>query len=121
MGGRMTSMAIAERPEPRIDALIFLGFPLHPANRPSIERGAHLAAVRLPMLFVQGSRDALAEPRLLGPVIAGLGQRATLHEIEGADHGFDRPARSGGSGGVIDGIADAIREWLGRLDSRRRR
>ncbi len=121
MGGRMTSMALAERAEPGVDAMIFLGFPLHPADKPSTERAAHLAKVRVPMLFVQGSRDALAEPRLLHPVIESLGRRATLHEIDGADHGFDRPARSGGSGGVIDGIADTIVSWLRRLDSRRRR
>src|SRR5688572_19106115 len=78
-GGRMTSQAQAETPLPRVNGLAFLGFPLHPAGKPGIERAEHLARVTVPMLFVSGDRDALAELDLLKPVVAGLGKRATLH------------------------------------------
>ncbi|MCA9673417.1 MAG: alpha/beta hydrolase, partial [Myxococcales bacterium] len=112
-GGRMTSTAQAEAAEPGVEALIFLGFPLHPAKQPAITRAAHLADVAVPMLFVQGTRDALAEPALLRPVVAGLGARATLHEIDGADHGFAVPKRTGRTGAdVIAEIADTVATWL---------
>ena len=78
MGGRMTSQAAAEAPLPGVRGLVFFGFPLHPAGRPSTERADHLGTVRLPMLFLQGERDELAELDLLRPVCAGLGERATL-------------------------------------------
>src|SRR5207244_2706318 len=87
-GGRMTSQAQALDALPGVRGLAFLGFPLHPAGKPGIDRAHHLADVRIPMLFVSGSRDALAEPNLLRPVVAGLGERATLHVVEGAEHSF---------------------------------
>jgi hypothetical protein len=87
-GGRMTSQAQADEPLPGVRGLAFLGFPLHPAGKPGTERAEHLARVDVPMLFVSGDRDALAELDLLRPVVAGLGDRATLHVVEGADHSF---------------------------------
>src|SRR5690349_11873642 len=80
-GGRMTSQAQAERPLPGVRGLAFLGFPLHPASKPGTERAQHLSRVQVPMLFVSGDRDALAELDLLKPVVAGLGERATLHLV----------------------------------------
>ena len=87
-GGRMTSQAQAEQPLPSVRGLAFLGFPLHPAGKPGTERAEHLNRVQVPMLFVSGDRDALAEVDLLRPVVAGLGDRATLHLISNADHSF---------------------------------
>ncbi|MGH6905085.1 MAG: alpha/beta hydrolase family protein, partial [Geminicoccaceae bacterium] len=95
MGGRMTSQAAAEAPLAGVRGLVFFGFPLHPAGRPSTERAEHLERVDLPMLFLQGERDKLAELDLLRPVCARLGGRATLHVIPGADHGFHMPKSSG--------------------------
>jgi len=95
MGGRMTSLAAAAEPLADVRALVFLGFPLHPAKAPAIERARHLADVGVPMLFVQGTRDDLAELALLRPVLAELGPRARLHVVEHADHGFDVLRRSG--------------------------
>src|SRR5437868_12323407 len=94
-GGRMTSQAQAIDPLPGVRGLAFLGFPLHPAGKPGIERAEQLARVEVPMLFVSGERDALAELDLLRPVVAGLGERATLHLIAHADHSLKVPARSG--------------------------
>jgi uncharacterized protein len=87
-GGRMTSQTQSEQPLPSVRGLAFLGFPLHPAGKPGIERAEHLSRVQVPMLFVSGDRDALAEVDLLRPVVAGLGERATLHLISKADHSF---------------------------------
>ena len=95
MGGRMTSQAAAEAPLAGVRGLVFFGFPLHPAGRPSTERADHLVQVDLPMLFLQGERDRLAEPALLQPVVERLGGRATLHVVPAADHGFHVPRRSG--------------------------
>ena len=95
MGGRMTSLAAAEAPLAGVRGLVFFGFPLHPAGRPSSERGEHLAAVGLPILFLQGERDQLAGLELLRPICAGLGPRATLHIVPAADHGFHVLKRSG--------------------------
>ena len=95
MGGRMTSLAAAEAPLEGVRGLVFFGFPLHAAGWPSSERGDHLAAVRLPMLFLQGERDRLADLELLRPVCAGLGARAALHVVRAADHGFHVLKRSG--------------------------
>lgn len=92
-GARMTSQAQAEAPLADVRGLLFLGFPLHPARRPSIERAAHLGQVRVPMLFVQGNRDALADMTLLVPLVNRLG--AKLRSIEFADHAFHVPVRSG--------------------------
>ena len=102
-GGRMTSQAQAEEPLPDVRGLAFLGFPLHPAGKPGVERAEHLARVNVPMLFVSGDRDALAELALLEPVVAGLGDRATLRIIGGADHSFRVAAKEAEA---IDAIAD---------------
>ena len=96
-GGRMTSQAQAAAPLPYVRGLAFLGFPLHSARRPSNQRGAHLFDIHIPMLFLQGTRDALAEPQQLAPLCRALGPRATLMLFEGADHSFHVPARSGRS------------------------
>ncbi|HUE77792.1 MAG TPA: alpha/beta family hydrolase, partial [Longimicrobiales bacterium] len=85
-GGRMTSQAAADAPLPGVRGLVFFGFPLHPPGRPGTERADHLAAVTVPMLFLQGTRDDLADLALLRPVLEPLGDRATLHVVEGADH-----------------------------------
>jgi predicted alpha/beta-hydrolase family hydrolase len=95
MGGRMTSLAAAAEPLPGVRGLVFLGFPLHPAKQPATERARHLADVTVPMLFLSGTRDELAELALLRPVVAALGERATLHVVEHADHGFAVLKRSG--------------------------
>jgi uncharacterized protein len=94
-GGRMTSQAQALEPLPGVRGLAFLGFPLHPAGAPSDQRARHLSEVRIPMLFLQGTRDALAERTLLEALVARLGAGATLSLVEGADHSFRVPARSG--------------------------
>jgi predicted alpha/beta-hydrolase family hydrolase len=109
----MTSNAEARSPL-GVEGLAFLGFPLHPAKQPAITRAAHLASVRVPMLFLQGTRDALAEPALMRPVVAAL-PTAELVEIEGADHGFDVLVRSGRShGDVLAQLATTIGDWLAR-------
>lgn len=87
-GGRMTSTAQAEAPLPGVRGLLFLGFPLHPPGRPDDKRAEHLAQVRVPMLFLQGDRDEFADLTLLRPVVKRLGERATLHLIQGGDHSF---------------------------------
>jgi hypothetical protein len=112
-GGRMTSQAQAEAPLPGVRGLVFLGFPLHPAKRPSLDRAQHLASVRIPMLFLQGTRDALAEPDLVARVVAELGGRATLTAVPDADHSFHVPARTGRTDAqVLAGICDAIAAWM---------
>jgi hypothetical protein len=95
MGGRMASNAAAEEPLPNVRGLVFFGFPLHPAGQPSIERAEHLLNVRIPMLFLQGTRDALADLTLLKPICKKLGKQATLSIIDGADHSFHVPKSSG--------------------------
>ncbi len=110
-GGRMTSQAQAALPLPGVLGLIFLGFPLHPPNKPSIERADHLRAVHTPMLFVQGTRDALADLRLLEPILKTL--PASLHRSEHADHSFHVPARSGQTDSqVLDQALDRMVEWM---------
>ena len=117
MGGRMTSQAAAEAPLSGVRGLVFFGFPLHPAGRPSTERADHLGNVRLPMLFLQGDRDKLAEIDLLRPVCTGLGERATLHVVPEADHSFHAPKRSGRSDDeVLAELARIVAEWSARLD-----
>jgi predicted alpha/beta-hydrolase family hydrolase len=112
-GGRMTSQAQADAALPDARGLVFLGFPLHPANKPSDERARHLAAVRIPMLFVQGTRDALADTRVLGPVIGSLGAGATLQPIEQADHSFHVPVRSGITDAqVLEKMLDGVASWM---------
>jgi hypothetical protein len=116
MGGRMTSLAAAEAPLPGVRGLVFLGFPLHPAGRPSTERADHLEKVRLPMLFLQGERDRLADLDLLRPVCAGLGDRATLQVVPDADHSFHVPKRSGRTDDeVLADLASTIAQWCLRL------
>lgn len=111
-GGRMTSQAQAIDPLPGVRGLAFTGFPLHPAGRPSEERAQHLDGVAIPMLFLQGARDDLAESALIENVVARLGARATLKTFEDADHSFHVPARSGRKDAdVIDGLALAIAGW----------
>jgi predicted alpha/beta-hydrolase family hydrolase len=112
MGGRMTSQAAAEAPLPGVRGLVFFGFPLHPAGRPGTERAAHLAEVELPMLFLQGERDKLANLDLLRPVCAGLGARASLHVVPEADHGFHVPKRSGRTDDeVLAELARTVAAW----------
>ena len=86
--GRMTSLAQSQSPLEGVRGVTFFSFPLHPAGKPGIERAAHLSSVSVPMLFLSGTRDDLAEMDLLQPVIVGLGEKATLHLLETADHGF---------------------------------
>ncbi|HKY87788.1 MAG TPA: alpha/beta family hydrolase, partial [Pseudorhodoplanes sp.] len=111
-GGRMTSQAQAASPLPDVRGLAFLGFPLHPAGKPSDERAGHLADVKIPMLFLQGTRDALADVKLLRGVVKRLGTRATLTLFEDADHSFHVPARSGRKDAdVRREMLDAFAEW----------
>ena|SRR5271165_4312433 len=115
-GARMTSQAQAERPLPGVRGLIFLGFPLHPAKKPSDDRAVHLAGVRIPMLFLQGTRDALAEPSLLVPLIRRPGDGTTLSLIEQADHSFHVPVRSGRTDAeVLAELCDTITAWIGAV------
>ena len=88
MGGRMTSQAAAQHPLDGVQGLVFFGFPLHPPDRPGTKRADHLAKVTIPMLFLQGTRDTFADLNLLRPICRKLGERATLHIIESADHSF---------------------------------
>jgi predicted alpha/beta-hydrolase family hydrolase len=113
MGGRMTSTAAAEAPLPEVRGVIFFGFPLHPPNRPSTDRAVHLASVASPMLFLQGTRDSLADLKLLEPVIDQLGPRATLHVVEEADHSFHVLKRSGRTDeAVLEELADVVSRWI---------
>ena len=115
-GGRMTSQAQAGAPLAAVRGLVFLGFPLHPAGKPSDERAKHLFDVRIPMLFLQGDRDEFADLKLLRPVIEHLGERATLHVVEGGDHSFHVLKRSGGTDAEVMGeLVDAIAAWTSRL------
>lgn len=112
-GGRMTSQAQALAPLPDIGGLVFFAFPLHNAGKPSVERATHLSSVAVPMLFLQGSNDALAELPLLQATVAGLHQRATLHLVPDADHSFHVPARTGRKDPeVLDEILDVAAAWM---------
>jgi len=112
MGGRMTSQAAAEHPLDGVRGLVFFGFPLHPPNRPGTKRADHLARVAMPMLFLQGTRDTLADLKLLRPLCAKLGSRATLHIIETADHSFHGLKRSGRSDAeVLRELAETVASW----------
>jgi predicted alpha/beta-hydrolase family hydrolase len=114
-GGRMTSQSCAARPLAGVCGLFFVGFPLHPAGRPGRERAHHLAEVTLPMLFLAGTRDALADLTLLREVVAELGSRATLHVVDGADHGFAVLKRSGCSDALaLEELALTLRAWAAR-------
>ena len=115
-GGRMTSQAQAIAPLPGVRGLVFFAFPLHPAGKPSTTRAEHLADVAVPMLFLQGTRDALAGLELLRPVVDRLGSRATLVLAEDADHSFHVPARSGRNDReVMNEILDAVAGWIGAI------
>ncbi len=112
-GGRMTSQAQALRPLPGIRGLVFLGFPLHPAGAASVSRATHLSQILLPMLFVQGADDDLAEGELLEAVITGLGPRASLRWIAGADHSFHVPARTGRRDAQVRvELMGAVADWI---------
>lgn len=112
MGGRMTSAAAAAEPLAGVAGIIFFGFPLHPAGEPSNERAEHLSSVTVPMLFLQGTRDSLADLSLLKPEIRKLGKRATLYIVDEADHSFHVPKRTGRSDAdVLAEIADAASGW----------
>jgi len=116
MGGRMTSLAAAKEPLDGIRGLIFFGFPLHAAGKPSTERGKHLAEISLPMLFLQGSRDMLADLKLLKPLCQRLGKRAELFVVDGGDHSVHMLKSSGRSDDtVLDQIVDEVAAWLSRL------
>jgi hypothetical protein len=112
-GGRMTSQAQAASPLYGVRGLVFLGFPLHAAGRPSDERGKHLFEIALPMLFLQGTRDALADVRLIERLTQKLGPRATLKLFPDADHSFHVPARSGRKDAEIrDELLDTLANWI---------
>jgi predicted alpha/beta-hydrolase family hydrolase len=112
-GGRMTSQAQAVAPLAGVRGLAFLGFPLHPAGRPSQERAKHLCEVHIPMLFLQGTRDALATMEQLEPVTAALGTRATLRLFADADHSFHVPARTGRKDPQVrSDVLDALAVWV---------
>ncbi len=112
-GGRMTSMAAAAGALRSVAGLVFLGFPLHHAGKPSDARAAHLANVSMPMLFVQGTRDKLADPALLCPIVAALGQRASMISLQGADHSFHVPASSGRTDAeVLEEALDGVAAWI---------
>ncbi len=118
-GARMTSQAQAEAPLPQVRGLAFFGFPLHPAGKPADDRAAHLSAVQVPMLFLQGTRDALAEMTLLRPVIERLGARATLVPLDDADHAFHVRACSGHTdAGTLETALDAFVAWTDNVVAR---
>lgn len=116
MGGRMTSNAQATRPLPGVRGIAFLGFPLHQPGQGDTGRSVHLDAVGLPMLFVQGTRDRLADLDRIEPVVRRLGDRATLHVVDGGDHSFNVLKRSGrAQEEVMAEVADAVTEWGDRI------
>lgn len=118
-GGRMTSQAHAQAPLEGARGLVFFAFPLHPAGKPADVRAEHLSQIRIPMLFVQGSRDALADMSLLRPVLDRLGQRATLALAENADHAFHVPAGTGRRDPeVLSDLLDSTAAWIAALARR---
>lgn len=117
MGGRMTSQAAAEGKLAGVTGLVFFGFPLHPPNRPGTKRADHLPEVKAHMLFLQGSRDAFADLNLLRPICAKLGRLATLHIIEGADHSFRVPKKSGKNDhDVLEELAKTTSSWAEEIE-----
>jgi uncharacterized protein len=115
-GGRMTSQAQASAALPQVRGLAFFGFPLHPDGRPSMTRAEHLRSVRIPMLFLQGTRDRLADESLLTELVRDLGRIATLNLLADADHSFHVPARSGRSDAqVLAGMLDTLTAWMQSL------
>jgi uncharacterized protein len=118
-GGRMTSQAQAAKALPHVRGLIFLGFPLHAAKKPSDSRAQHLSDVQVPMLFLQGTRDELADLALLEPVIQRLGPHTKLERIEAADHSFHVLARSGRTDAeVLNGMLDSLCAWAFSINAR---
>ncbi len=118
LGGRMTSTAASQSPLPGVRGLVFFGFPLHPPEQPSTERARHLQSVTVPMLFLQGTRDQLADLDLLRPVCSELGNRAQLRVIEGADHSFHVLKRSGRTDrAVLAELAATVVDWAGQLEN----
>lgn len=116
MGGRMTSQALARQHDARVAGIVFVGFPLHQPNKPGIARAEHLASVRVPMLFLQGTRDTLADIDLIRQVHAGIAERATLHVIDGADHSFSVLKRSGRTNqDVLQELANVVSSWVTKL------
>ena len=116
MGGRMTSTAASKEPLAGVVGLAFFGFPLHASGRDSSERGAHLVEVDLPMLFLQGTRDKLANLGLLTPLLDEVKPQPTLHIVEGADHGFHVLKRSGRTDDeVLDEMCDRLSGWTDEL------
>lgn len=115
-GGRMTSQAQAKAPLPDVKGLAFLGFPLHADKKPSTERAEHLTQAEIPMLFLQGTRDGLADLGLLKPVVAALGVKATLHEVEGGDHSFAVLKKSGRTNEeALAEVLDTLTAWIDQL------
>ena len=115
-GGRMTSQAQAIAPLAGVRGLAFLGFPLHPAGKPSDTRAGHLSDVHVPMLFIQGTRDKLAELQLLEPLVTRLGASASLHLVQEADHSFHVPARSGRNDReAMSEVVVALSAWIGAV------
>ncbi|SCB43871.1 hypothetical protein GA0061098_101055 [Bradyrhizobium shewense] len=115
-GGRMTSQAQSKAPLPGVEGLAFLGFPLHAAKKPSAERAEHLAGIAIPMLFLQGTRDGLADLSYLKPVVEKLGAKATLHEVEGGDHSFAVLKKSGRTNeGALTEVLDTLAAWIDKL------
>jgi len=118
-GARMTSQAQARTSLDRVQGLAFFGFPLHPAGKPSSDRADHLADVKIPMLFLQGTNDKLAELDLLEPMVEKLGARATLHLVDGADHSFHVPKRSGRNDSeVVVEVLDTFVAWIAAIKSK---
>jgi predicted alpha/beta-hydrolase family hydrolase len=116
MGGRMTSTAAAAEPLPGVHGLAFFGFPLHAPGRPSSDRGAHLADVGLPMLFLQGTRDKLADLDLLRPLLARVSPKPRLELVDDGDHSFHVPKRSGRTDEeVLDDVSAAFADWFSGL------
>lgn len=114
MGGRMTSQAAAREPLPGVQGLVFFGFPLHAPGAPSSQRAEHLDGLTLPMIFLQGTRDSLADLELVRGVTARLGTRATLHVVDGGDHSFHVLKRSGRNDlEVMQELAEAVERWAG--------
>jgi uncharacterized protein len=115
-GGRMSSQAQAKSPLPGVLGLAFLGFPLHPPKQPSDQRAAHLLEVSVPLLFMQGTRDEMAELTLLRELVARLGKRATLRLTDNANHSFAVPARSGRTQAqTIGELVNTLSDWTDSL------
>lgn len=112
-GGRMTTQAQAAEPLPGVRGIALVGFPLHPAGKPSVERAEHLVKVKVPMLFLQGTRDGLADLDLIRDTTANLGKRATLHVVDAADHAFHVLVRSGRNDEQVrEELLDTLAGWM---------